>query len=175
MTEEKDTNEFINLMTEFQGPLYAYILSITGHADDANDILQETNMTLWNKSGEFTLGTSFKAWSFRVANFKVMSYRKRQRSNKLVFDDELSLQLSNEIQASCTTYNKELELLRSCINKLNDRHKDLILKRYTEGYSVKVLADFLKMPANSVAQVIHRARLALSNCVEKKLKEQNGY
>ena len=167
MTEEEKTEAFIELMTEFQGPLYAYIFSMIGHQADAQDVLQESNMVLMTKSDQFTLGTSFRAWSFCIANFQVMAWRKRCKRDRLVFDDELALQLSSEIQSSCSTYNEDLETLRKCILKLNDRHRELIEKRYRQGLSVKVIAAALEQPANTFAQVIHRARQALINCVSR--------
>jgi RNA polymerase sigma-70 factor, ECF subfamily len=42
-----DQEELVSLMTQFQGRLYAYILSLIADADAANDVLQETNVVLW--------------------------------------------------------------------------------------------------------------------------------
>ena len=53
--EMNQTEEFIELMTSFQGRLYAFILSLCGDPNIANDILQESNIILWKKSGEFEM------------------------------------------------------------------------------------------------------------------------
>lgn len=37
----------MQLMTEYQGRLYAYVLSLPGDPDQANDVLQEANLVLW--------------------------------------------------------------------------------------------------------------------------------
>ncbi len=70
--------EFVGSLTGSQRKLYAFILSLVRHPADADDILQETNLVLWRKAGEFEAGTSFEAWSFRVAHFQVMDHRKRR-------------------------------------------------------------------------------------------------
>ena len=63
---------FVQLMTEHQGRLYAYVLSLLGDPDQANDVLQETNLVLWRNAGEFQMGSNFRAWAFRIAHFQVM-------------------------------------------------------------------------------------------------------
>ena len=40
-------------MTDHQGRLFGYILSLLGDADAANDVLQEANIVLWRDSREF--------------------------------------------------------------------------------------------------------------------------
>jgi DNA-directed RNA polymerase specialized sigma24 family protein len=36
--------DFAQSMTEFHGQLFGYVMTLTGHLDAANDILQETNV-----------------------------------------------------------------------------------------------------------------------------------
>ncbi len=69
----KDSEPFVRLMTEHQGRLFAYVYSLLGNPDAANDVLQEVNVVLWRDSKEFRPGTNFKAWSFRIAHFQVMA------------------------------------------------------------------------------------------------------
>jgi len=85
----RDSNQFVRLMTEHQGRLFAYIFSLLGNTDAANDVLQEVNVVLWRDSREFRPGSNFKAWAFRVAHFQVMAWRQRQIRDRLVFEDDL--------------------------------------------------------------------------------------
>lgn len=83
------TPEFIQLLTSSQSRIYSYILSLVLDPVQADDILQKTNVVLWEKQSEFQLGTNFIAWSLRIAYFQVCAFRKRQQRERLVFDDEL--------------------------------------------------------------------------------------
>ena len=52
-----ETREFVKLLTSCQGVLQSFIVSLMpGHPGSA-DVLQETNLTLWEKMGEFEAGT----------------------------------------------------------------------------------------------------------------------
>jgi RNA polymerase sigma-70 factor (ECF subfamily) len=78
---------------------------------DADDILQETNLVLWSKQDEFTPGTDFRVWAFRVARYQVMAYRKRQSLDRLVFGDELIDRLARLDQRRRETFDQKRELL----------------------------------------------------------------
>ncbi|MCM8534405.1 MAG: sigma-70 family RNA polymerase sigma factor [Lentisphaeraceae bacterium] len=161
-----NSEEFVALMTSFQGRMYAYILSLIADPTAANDILQETNLVLWRKSGEYQMGTNFKAWAFRTANFQVMAHRQRRMRDKLVFDDDFMSTLTVEANTYDETYESRQKKLITCMEKLPERQRDLIQRRYSVGASIKKMAEDLKSTANSLTQALFRARNNLMNCVK---------
>ena len=171
--EVNTSEDFVQLMTEYQGRMYAYILSLLADPNAANDILEETNLVLWRKSTEFQVGTNFKAWAFRIANFQVMAYRQRRIRDRLVFDDDFMMTLSVDASSYDDTYEVRQKKLVTCMDKLPDRQRDLIERRYSIGVSIKKIADELKSTANSIAQALFRARNNLINCV-KELPEEGA-
>ena len=82
-------DQFITHLTAAQPSLWAYVFSLLPDHGAAQDVLQETNLTLWRKANEFQTGTSFLAWSCQVAYFHVLSHRRRVRRDRLVFDEEV--------------------------------------------------------------------------------------
>src|SRR5687767_1685246 len=76
-------------VTSCQSALYAYGCALLGTSTGAADVLQETNVVLWEKAGEYDHDRPFLPWAYRVAHFQVLAYRKRLSRDKLVFDDEL--------------------------------------------------------------------------------------
>jgi len=164
--KDPQTSEFINLMTDFQGRLYGFILSLVADPDAANDILQDTNLVLWNKAHEFSIGTSFKSWSFRVASFQVMAYRQSKMREVLVFNDELIKNIISEQNDRADEYLLKKDKLNNCISQLPERQRALIQKRYGFGTSVMQIAEELKSTANSITQALFRARTNLVQCVK---------
>ena len=51
--EKTDPREFIRLLMENERRIYAYILTLLGNGADAEDVLQETSIILWDKFAEF--------------------------------------------------------------------------------------------------------------------------
>src|SRR5438876_4957436 len=87
MAEKRD--EFIIQLTAVQSSLWAYVFSLLPEHVAAQDVLQETNLTLWRKASDFQPGTSFLAWACQVAYFHVLSHRRRVRRDRLVFGEEV--------------------------------------------------------------------------------------
>lgn len=46
------SDEFLQWNTEFQGRLFSFVMSTLGGVDQANEVLQETNLALWRKPDE---------------------------------------------------------------------------------------------------------------------------
>ena len=162
----RESEDFVELMSSFQGRLYGLILSLVADPDVANDLLQETNLILWNKAHEFQLGTSFKSWSFRVASFQVMAWRQKQMRDPLIFNNEIIQQMMSEQSEQEDDYELRKEKLETCLAKLPERQREMIRQRYGKGFSVVQIAEDLKCKANSIRQVLFRARTNLSQCVK---------
>lgn len=163
----KDTKAFVELMTAHQGRLYAYILSLLGDVDQANDVLQETNVVLWRNAGEFRPGSNFQAWAFRTAHFQVMAHRQRQLRDRVVFDDEILAALDPAAREVDETYESRERVLAECLEKMATSHRDLLHRRYVHGQSLQMIADSCRKTANGVAQVLFRIRRSLMECVTR--------
>jgi DNA-directed RNA polymerase specialized sigma24 family protein len=70
-----DSNEFVALLTASQRRLYAFICTLVIDRTDADEVLQETNLALWEQAERFEAGTDFVAWACRVAYYKVLKLR----------------------------------------------------------------------------------------------------
>lgn len=76
----KPDEAFVQLLTAEQLRLLHYIAKLLGDPNEAQNVLQETNLVLWRKSGEFQAGTNFSAWAHNVAYWQVRAFvRDRQR------------------------------------------------------------------------------------------------
>ena len=86
---DESQRQFVRLMTKHERLVYGYILSLVPNWADADEILQETNIRLWEEFDKFVLGTNFAAWALRVAHFQVLTWRKRVSRSRLVFDQRV--------------------------------------------------------------------------------------
>ena len=160
-------DDFVRLMTEHQGRLFAYILSLLGDPDAANDVLQETNVVLWRDSKEFRLGTNFKAWAFRIAHFQVMAWRQRQIRDRLVFEDDMLEVLAFAAREADDAFDARQQRLTGCLEKLQPIHREMVRLRYAEGTPLQQIAENRGMTANAVMQALFRIRQSLMHCVAR--------
>jgi RNA polymerase sigma-70 factor (ECF subfamily) len=161
--------EFVKLVTDHQGPLRNFVLSMMPGSPSVGDILQDTNVILWQKRKQFEMGTNFFAWACSIARYEVMHHRRRTKRHAAVpFSDEFLTILaeSDEIDDS-----QELLLttLEACMEHLSEKHQTLIMQRYTTGSSLEAYAKEIGTTAGSLRVTLHRIRIALRRCLDDNL------
>jgi RNA polymerase sigma-70 factor, ECF subfamily len=163
------SDEFVQLFSRTQRRLFLHILKQVGRPDDADEILQETNVVIWSKFDRFELGTNFVAWSFQISNFEVLKYRDKQRSKRLVFSDDLIEVIAQESEEVQDDLDLRRGALQKCLGKLRAEDRELIQSRYAPGNKGKEVAENLGRPINSVYQSIGRIRKTLFECINRRL------
>ncbi|YCM46685.1 sigma-70 family RNA polymerase sigma factor [Verrucomicrobiaceae bacterium 227] len=169
--EEKADPEIEKLLTELQSALQAYIVSLLGSTSGLGDVLQETNIVIWEKRSQFQKGTNFKAWAFRIAYFKALGFRRDEaKRGKHQFNEQLLVKIATESQEfNGRSANLRAEALSQCLDSLPEPQKILVNEHYLDGVSLKDLAERGGRKAPAVHKEISRLRLALRSCVQKRL------
>ena len=162
------------LLEKLQPRLYGYILSLTASPVDAKDVLQETNCVILNKLGEFKQPDKFDAWAFKIAYFQTLSFLQKKSRSKLVFNEKLLDTLASESEAIDSEIEIRIGQLDKCLSKLQDRTRTIICDYYFENLSTKDIGKKRNLTPNHVAQLLHRARKALYNCILKLDKTNHG-
>jgi RNA polymerase sigma factor (sigma-70 family) len=86
---DRSSDEFILLLTQAQPTIHACIFALLPDRVAAQDLLQETNLTLWHKANDFEIGTIFNAWATRIARYHVLNYRRKINHERRLFDDAM--------------------------------------------------------------------------------------
>jgi RNA polymerase sigma-70 factor (ECF subfamily) len=170
----RDTEPFLALLTANQSSLYAYIVSLLPNRQQADDILQETNIVLWRKAEEFQEGTSFLAWSCQVAYFNVLSFRRRMSRDKHTFGDDLFDYLAERQCERIDDVEDRQKALRRCLGKLPPKQRELIEARYQPGASVRRMADERSTTEGALSQSLYRIRSSLLECIKRNLPAVEG-
>lgn len=159
--------EFSKLVTESQQRLYAYIYSLVGHTASSWDILQETNLILWEKRENFKAGTNFQAWAHTVARFQVLAFlRDKTREPLSIITPEIFEKFEAEIEPQLEGHEDRLKALAKCLTKLAPAASDIVRWHYEEKQSLNKISERLSMTTNAVKQALFRARRNLQQCVE---------
>jgi RNA polymerase sigma-70 factor, ECF subfamily len=162
--------EFIYQLTDWQNRLFGYLVTLLGDLHDARDVLQETNLVLWQKIGEFEPGSDFGAWARKIAYFQALAFLRDRKRDRHLFDDELLARFAEE--ETDTAQEEEVALaLRDCLARLPTGQRKLVSTRYREGGSIKQLARVFGKKESAIKMTLMRIRQALLACVELKLKE----
>jgi RNA polymerase sigma-70 factor (ECF subfamily) len=168
---EKDRDEYVQLLISCQPQLFSYICALLGGVQDANNVLQETNLVLWKKADEFKSGTSFVAWALEVAYFKALSHSRDKMRCRLVLDQEM---VEKMLAIAQDDIDERRVALRHCLSKLVDPHRELLRQRYQNEEPVKLIAKSINRTEASVKMTLRRIRLSLRECITRRMRIDRG-
>lgn len=165
---------FVKLMTEHQGNLRAFIVSLMPGSPDVADVLQETNAVLWQKRDRFRAGTHFLAWAFQIARYEVLRQLDRQRRRGRVMFSEAAVDVLADFQPPEESAEELLSALDHCLDKLSESQQELVRERYTPGHSLENLAARTSRTAGSLRIALLRIREVLRRCIEDTLAARSS-
>lgn len=104
-----------------------------------------------------------------------MLEHRRKLNKRAIFiaDEEFLAVLAEESAERSETLERQQSALQACLQKLPDRQRDIVRRRYTEGASIKGVAEQLGIAASAIKQTLFRARCSLIQCVRFRMKEQS--
>ena len=163
----KSEDHIVNMIVQHQHDLHRYILSWLPNPALASDVLQETNLVLWNKAADYDSSRPFLPWALTFAFYQVKAARRDSARDRHVFDDDLLETLASEPLPQ--TENEIEKALEHCLSKLRADQRELIMARYQPGASVADLASSLSQTPNAISLGLLRIRASLRTCIEKQL------
>lgn len=164
---------FIAEITRCQRQLHAFVLSMVWHPVEADDVLQETNLVLWQKAAEFDDTRPFMPWAMRFAQLQSMAYlKRRQRQDcRLLIDDQLAKIMADEAAYEEPLFEARRIALADCLQKLTPQQRELVSRRYEPSASVASMAAAAKIAPKALSERLRRIRHLLLVCVRKTLSE----
>ena len=166
------SREFLSLLMEHQRAMYALICSLMGSSHHAQDVLQEANLALLEKTSEYDPARPFRSWAFRFAHNQVLAYRQKMQRDRLVFDDQMLIEIRDRTIQATDGLEDQLKSLDACVRKLPPRQRELIRRRYCDGQKLKEIATATGQSSNTLAAVLFRARQAVLRCMRSRVVKE---
>lgn len=178
-----------NWVNAYSNELYGYAMDKTSKPELAEDLVQETFFSALKSMDNFKGLSSERTWLFTILKFKIADYYRKASTkyefsntrlghddgNSYVdnyFDEEGSWEDNSSpkdwsIDYSKTIENKELAAaLNTCIEKLPNNQKQLILLKLVEEEETEKVCKELNITTTNYWVIIHRAKLQLRACLE---------
>ena len=167
---EGDVNAFEDLVTEHEKGVYAIAQRMTGNAEDAADMTQETFIKAYNSLSSFRGDSKFSVWLYRIATNVCLDFL-RSRSRKptvslSVEDDdgeETQMDIADESQSPEQLLERGLtrDAVRRGLKSLSPEYRQILLLREIQGLSYEEIAEALALEVGTVKSRIFRARKRL--------------
>ncbi|QDV67573.1 RNA polymerase sigma factor [Rosistilla carotiformis] len=152
------------LFVQHQSQLKAMAIALSPNFIQADDLIQETFLTITAKAEEFDLETSFLAWSRSILRFKLMEARRAANVR--------SVDVIDSLIASCPddwASEERLQALTKCLGDLAPKSREIISLRYQREHSPTQIAEILSRTVNSINVALSKTRMALRECMDRQL------
>ncbi|MEM9282395.1 MAG: sigma factor-like helix-turn-helix DNA-binding protein, partial [Verrucomicrobiota bacterium] len=106
-----------------------------------------------------------------VAKYKVMEWRRSQNKAALLFDEEAIEAIHFSYTSPDSDWKETGRAIDHCLQKASPAAAKLLVMRYLEELKPAEIARRTDTTANSVSVRLTRARDALKECLERRLKE----
>ena len=161
-------------MERAQVPVLGYLVRLTGNLAAARDLLQATNLTAWEKRDDFEPGSNAVAWMRSIArnHYRNASRQWQRRDTVPLLDHDLEQMIENRHEEREQEEARKRRVLQLCLEKLPDRQRNAVEVYYLSGQSLEELGTTAGRKANAMAQLLHRARQTLLDCVRKDSHQQ---
>jgi RNA polymerase sigma-70 factor, ECF subfamily len=165
--------EYVDLLTRNRRPLFRMIFCMVRNVPDAEDVFQQTAITMWDKFGTFEQGTDFLAWASVVARFKVRDFMKSKARQRAHFSDEVVDVLVNQNTLPADQDDTRLQALESCRKKLSGKDQQLLAACYQSESTIIEVANQSGRPVGSIYDSLWRIRRALLACIRRTLASED--
>lgn len=169
-----DQNALDTLFRRYGPRVYRQAISLVGNEADAEEVLQDVFLTLYEKAKTFRGDAAFSTWLYRLTlNAALTRLRRRKRSKEVFFDDYLPqyqadghhlvrpvVDWSNDLEGRLVS--KEVhQLVRQALDQLRPVDKAVVVLSDLEGIPNREVGKALGLTVPAVKTRLHRARLFL--------------
>ncbi len=176
-----DKRAFGQLVERYEQRVYNLARKMMRDPQDAEDVLQETFISVYRNLGNFHGDSSFSTWLYRIAtNASLMKIRARKEPT-LSLDEPIESEDGDNLPREIVDWaitpeeallNGETRMqMDAAIATLPETLRAVFVLRDIEGLSVQETADVLSISVPNVKTRLHRARLLLRESLSAYFKE----
>lgn len=142
-----------------QPRLLRFAYKLTNEMEEAEDLLQETNLRILENMEKYVSEISFSGWCFMVMRNKFLNEKRTFHHNRVVLDDTENEYLINSTEAVKPDYESEmdLDLIMRESNKLPEKLR-VVFKMYLSGFDCNEISERLGIPSGTARSRMFHAR-----------------
>lgn len=181
-------SQWVNLYTH---ELYSWAVYKTSSPENAEDLVQDTFLAAYKSIENYNNKSTPKTWLIAILNNKIIDYYRKNKVTSQVFisiDEEKANNYSDSIfDENGSWKSKEVidfwntekhlldnplfnEIMEKCMTELPEKWSVAITLKYLLEKETSIICQELGITKTNYWQVMHRAKLLLKTCIEKKWK-----
>jgi RNA polymerase sigma-70 factor (ECF subfamily) len=155
-----DTKEraYTTIIKKYQEKLYWHIRRMVVEHEDANDVLQNVLIRIWNGLEKFREDSQLYTWLYRIATNECLTYLEQQKKRSSVSLSDVESGLSNKIRADKHFDGNKVEWkLQLAIQQLPDKQRVVFGLRYYDEMPYEEMSRVLETSEGALKASYHHA------------------
>lgn len=149
---------FRNDILPLKDKLYRLALRITLDSAEAEDIVQDTMIRVWNKRDEWAQFNSIEAFCLTVTRNLAIDRSQKSEAQNIELTTETQEMSDGSTPERQLERSEQMDLVRKLINELPEKQRTIIQLRDIEEKSYKEIADVMQLTEDQVKVTLFRAR-----------------
>ncbi|HYG73954.1 MAG TPA: sigma-70 family RNA polymerase sigma factor [Planctomycetota bacterium] len=174
--QQGDEAAFTECVRRHQDSVRGFTALWAPSADEADDLAQEVFLAALCSINTFDTSRDFKAWLLGIARNQTRQAWRRVNRNRSSGSEPLEAILERHAVAVHTerenSADRRTEALQRCIGGLPERSRNLFSGYVVDELSSRELAESFQSTESAIRRHISRIRLALRDCVERRLQAE---
>ncbi len=154
-TKEK---AFTAIIKKYQEKLYWHVRRMVVDHEDANDVLQNMFIKVWNALDNFREDSQLYTWLYRIATNESLTFLQQQKRRSAVSLSDVESGLSNKIKADAGFDANRLEWkLQLAIQHLPEKQRAVFNLRYYDEMPYEEMSRVLETSEGALKASYHHA------------------
>ena len=153
-----EIQEFKNTILPFKNKLYRFAYRIVGNGAEAEDVVQEVFIKLWNQRDKLHEYNNLEAWCIRMTKNLSIDKTRSKHFSLGIIPDGFDISSNRDNPHKMAEQQDTVSRIKNMIDKLPEKQKLVMQLRDIEGMSYKEIEAALSIPMNQVKVYLFRAR-----------------
>jgi RNA polymerase sigma-70 factor (ECF subfamily) len=172
---KQQTQRFLTLLGKHEPQLAAYVFSLVSNFADAEDLVQELRLRLWDQFDAYDPNKDFGAWGRTIARYLVLAHWEKQgRTWRNLTSAEFLDAVGRSYEAQGEVLQQRSQALRTCIDKLPAKSRELLMKVYQGRETLQQVAATLGRSYEAIRKNVQRVRQIVRTCITRQLQKVDG-
>ena len=165
---------FLSLFLRSEREIFRYVAALIPNVADAEDIVQQTALVLWEKFDAYDPSQPFTPWACRFALNKTRHWLERRERWRTLLEKGLAEELAQRREELRPELDSRLRHLEGCLGKLPSEQFSLVEGYYYRREEIETLATKSGRTVAATYKVLQRVRLILQACIENAAKPEGA-
>lgn len=159
--KKSDKKAFDSIFRKYENKLYAFCYKLTQSHEEAEEVVQETFMKIWEKRMTIDESKNFESFLFTIARHKIYN-KARDKTYAYAYENYLKNRLNNEQKQNNETiesvqYRETWNCIKKAVELLPARRKEVFTLSRFNGLSNKEVADLTDTSVSNIENHINKA------------------